>query len=304
MPYDRAREWLGSEHAAEYWRLTERYLNDMVAFGGDALRRAGSMRLAADAEEAAELRCEYEALRADGFEADWRDELPTPLGGRFPAAIFHPADASIQPARFVRRLAEAAVEAGAEIRERSSVGSLAELQAERIVVATDGYPSGLLGELEGLIVPTRGQMIATAPIPERLFDIPHYGRHGFDYWQQVSDGRILAGGFRDFALESEFTADEVTTPTIQAALEAFVTELVGRPVVVEHRWAGIFGLVLDFLPVVGPVPGSERLWVAGGYSGHGNVLGLACGDLLARALLGEQHTLLELFDPARLLAVA
>jgi gamma-glutamylputrescine oxidase len=276
----------------------------MVAFGGDALRRAGSMRLAADAEEAAELRCEYEALRADGFEADWRDELPTPLGGRFPAAIFHPADASIQPARFVRRLAEAAAEAGAEIRERSSVGSLAELQAERIVVATDGYPSGLLGELEGLIVPTRGQMIATAPIPERLFDIPHYGRHGFDYWQQVSDGRILAGGFRDFALESEFTADEVTTPTIQAALEAFVTELVGRPVVVEHRWAGIFGLVLDFLPVVGPVPGSERLWVAGGYSGHGNVLGLACGDLLARALLGEQHTLLELFDPARLLAVA
>ena len=143
-------------------------------------------------------------------------------------------------------------------------------------------------------------MIATEPIAERLFDCPHYGRHGFDYWQQTPDGRILAGGFRDFALDSEFTADEETTPTIQAALEVFVADLVGRPVAVEHRWAGIFGLVLDFLPVVGAFPATTRVWIAGGYSGHGNVLGFMCGDLVASAMLGDAHPLLELFDPARL----
>jgi gamma-glutamylputrescine oxidase len=151
-----------------------------------------------------------------------------------------------------------------------------------------------------LIVPTRGQMLATEPIDQRLFDCPHYGRHGFDYWQQTPDGRILAGGFRDFALDSEFTADEVTTPTIQAALESFVANLVGRPVEVTHRWAGIFGMVFDFLPVVGCVPDSDRVWVAGGYSGHGNVLGFVCGDLVAKAMLGEAHPLLGMFDPARL----
>jgi gamma-glutamylputrescine oxidase len=132
--------------------------------------------------------------------------------------------------------------------------------------------------------------------------VPHSGRHGFDYWQQTPDRRILAGGFRDTSLESELTAEEETTPPIQEALEAFVADLVGWPLQIEQRWAGIFGLVLDFLPVVGRVPGREGVWVAGGYSGHGNVLGFACGKLAARAIAGDRDPLLDLFEPARLLA--
>ena len=170
-----------------------------------------------------------------------------------------------------------------------------------MVVATDGYPSGLLGELEGLIVPTRGQVIATEPVPERFFEVPHYGRHGFDYWHQTPDGRIVAGGFRDVSLDSEFTAEEETTEVVQAALEDFVAGLLGRPVPVEYRWAGIFGLVFDFVPVVGRVPGADGLWVAGGYSGHGNVLGFGCGRLVARAIVGDRDPLLDLFEPSRLL---
>jgi gamma-glutamylputrescine oxidase len=208
----------------------------------------------------------------------------------------------LQPATTVRRIAAAAADAGVEFRENHRVESVDDLDAERVVVATDGYPSGLLGPLEGLIIPTRGQVIATAPLAERLFSCPHYGRHGFDYWQQLDDGRILAGGFRDYALDTEFTADEETTPTIQHALEEFVADLVGRPVEITYRWAGIFGLVLDFLPVVGEVPGSDRVWVAGGYSGHGNVLGFWCGELVARALAGDVDPLLTSFDPRRLLA--
>jgi glycine/D-amino acid oxidase-like deaminating enzyme len=138
-------------------------------------------------------------------------------------------------------------------------------------------------------------------LTEQVFDCPHYGRHGFDYWQQTPDGRILAGGFRDSALQDEFTTDETTTPQIQDALEAFVAELVGRPLRIDYRWAGIFGLVMDFLPVVGRVPGEDRVWVAGGYSGHGNVLGLLCGELVAEAMLGRVAPELHLFDPARLL---
>ena len=80
------------------------------------------------------------------------------------------------------------------------------------------------GELEGLIVPTRGQVIATEPIAERLFDTPHYGRHGFDYWHQAEDGRIVAGGFRDVSLEAEFTDEETVTDDVQRALSAFVNE--------------------------------------------------------------------------------
>ena len=304
MPYDAARGWLGADAAAAYWRWTEAALERMLALGGDAFARTGSLRLAADEEERDELRGEFEALHEDGFAAEWRDDLPGRIGERFPAAIFHAPDASVQPARWVRRLARAAAEAGVEIREHERVDDVGRLDAELAVVATDGYPSGLLGELEGSIIPTRGQMLATEPLAERVFECPHYGRHGFDYWQQTPDGRILAGGFRDHALDTEFTADETTTEPIQEALERFVGDVVGRPVRVEQRWAGIFGLVLDFLPVVGPHPHDGRVWVAGGYSGHGNVLGFACGEAVAAALLGDRDPLLELFRPERLLAAA
>ena len=297
-PFDVTAEAIGLANAVSLWRRTEQTLDRLEELAGDAFARTGSLRLAADEEECDELAVELDALRASGFAAEWIDE---PLGGRFRAAILHPPDAALQPARWVRRLAVCAAEAGVEIREHSRVDSLADVDAGQVVVATDGYPSGLLGELEGLIVPTRGQMLATEPVSERLFDLPHYGRHGFDYWQQRPDGRILAGGFRDSALHEEFTTEETITAAIQEALESFVADLVGRPLRVDYRWAGLFGLVMDFLPVVGRVPGEEDVWVAGGYSGHGNVLGLLCGELVADAMLGQEVPELALFAPARLL---
>jgi glycine/D-amino acid oxidase-like deaminating enzyme len=300
MAYDSAREWLGADSAREYWRLTERYVDRVAELGGDAFRPVGSLRLAADAEELDELRAEYGALQADGFDAEWREPPDGPVSGRFPGAIFHPGDGVLQPARLVRRLAALAVDAGVEIRERSRVRSLDDLEAASVVVATDGYPSGLLGDLEGLIVPTRGQMLATEPLDEQLFPVPHYGRHGFDYWHQDEHRRLLVGGFRDVDLTTEFTAEERTTDRVQAALESFVGSLLGRQPSITHRWAGIFGLVPDLMPVVGPLPGRDGAWVAGGYSGHGNVLGLMCGELVAGSVLGDPHPLLNLFAPARL----
>jgi glycine/D-amino acid oxidase-like deaminating enzyme len=300
-PYDVAAESIGRERAAAYWRSTEQALDRMESLGGDAVARTGSLRLAEDEEEVELLRREYELLREDGFAVEWRDELDAPVRQLFAAAMFHPPDAAVQPARWTRRLAGLAAEAGVDIREESRVESLDALDAENVVVATDGYPSGLLGPLEGLVIPTRGQMIATEPLPERLFDCPHYSRHGFDYWQQREDGRILAGGFRDTMLDDEFTTVEETTPAIQGSLESFVSDLVGWPVVPTHRWAGLFGFVPDFMPVVGRVPGEERLWVSAGYSGHGVVLGFMCGEMVANAILGRETPDLDLFDPARLL---
>jgi glycine/D-amino acid oxidase-like deaminating enzyme len=300
-PYDEVVASVGRERALALWQWTEAELRTMGEVAGDAFRHLGSLRLAADAEECEDLRDELEALHADGLEAEWIDAPDGPLAGRFTAAIRHPMDAALQPARLVRRLAARAAAAGAEIVEEHRVTRLADLDAETVVVATDGYPSGLLGELEGLIVPTRGQVIATEPLGERLFDLPHYGRHGFDYWHQTEDGRIVAGGFRDVSLDREFTAEEELTDEVQEALTSFVNGLVGRELRVDYRWAGIFGLVLDFLPVVGQVPGQAGTWVAGGYSGHGNVLGFACGRLVARAILGDRDPLLDLFEPGRLL---
>jgi glycine/D-amino acid oxidase-like deaminating enzyme len=300
--YDRARAQLGPEPARELWQTTERYLGRMASLAGDAFRQVGSLRLAADAAERDDLRREHDALREDGFGVEWRDELSPPLDRLFHGAIFHPRDGALQPARWVRRLAARAAAAGAELREHDHVRSLDELDADQVVVASDGYPSGLLPEVERVVQPTRGQVIVTEPLAQLLFPRPHYARQGYDYWHQLPDRRLVLGGKRDTALDAESTAEEATTPEIQSELERFAEELVGEQPRITNRWAGIFGSSPDELPLVGPIPGREGVWVAGGYSGHGNVLGLACGDLVAQAILGKRYPLLDLFDPARLLA--
>jgi len=299
--YDVAREELGAERASGLWMLTERYLDRLEGLAGDAFRRTGSLRLAADSAEAAELEAEYEALREDGFAVEWRRDLPDALAGRFDGAIFHPPDGSLQPARWVRRLAGLAAEVGTELCEHERVESLDELEADQVVIATDGYTQGLVAELDAVVQPTRGQVIVTEPLERQVFPCPHYARHGYDYWQQTPEGRLVAGGFRDKALDHEHTAEEATTPLIQGYLEEFVSEMLGRRPRIEHRWAGIFGSTADRLPLVGPLPGNDRVWVSVGYSGHGNVMGLACGELVANAILGAPAPELELFDPARLL---
>lgn len=301
MSYATARERFGSDVAQALWRYTERYLDRMEGLAGDALLRVGSLRLA-DEDELADLRAEYEALREDGFEAEWIESLDPPLDRLYRAAIRHPRDGSLQPARWVRRLAARAVAAGAEILEESRIESLGEVEADRVVIATDGYTSGLVPELDEAIRPIRGQVIATEPLGRMHYPCPHYARRGFDYWQQTHDTRLVLGGRRDKSPDLEHTNEEATTDLIQDELTAFAGELVGEPPRITYRWAGIFGATEDDLPLVGPVPGRDGVWVAAGYSGHGNVLGLACGELVGEAVLGRRGPELDLFDPARLLS--
>jgi glycine/D-amino acid oxidase-like deaminating enzyme len=299
LPYDRARTELGAEPAQRLMALTERALDRMEELAGDAFRRVGSLRLAADAAERDALRREHDALRDDGFDVEWFDELPPRLAALYDGAILHPGDGAIQPARWVRRLAAHAVAAGADLRERDPV-TVDSVDADVIVVAGDGFTASLLHELAAVVRPTRGQVLVTEPLDELLYSRPHYARDGYDYWQQLADGRLVLGGQRDASLATEDTDVEETTPVIQDRLEQLAAQLVGGSPRITHRWAGIWGTTPDLMPLAGRVPGRDGTWLAGGYSGHGNALGLACGDLVARAILGEAPPELGLFDPARL----
>ena len=300
MPYDAACAGLGREKARQLWQLTQQALDRLEVLAGDAFHRVGSIRLAATADEAERLEAEAAALREDGFAVEAVD-LPARLTGRYPAAFLNPGDGSLQPARWVRRLAAQAVEAGAELVEGRALDAaqLERLDAEAVVLAADGLTSALAPELGGALWPVRGQMLVTAPLAEQLYERPHYARDGYDYWQQLPGGRLAVGGRRDIDAVSEDTAVEETSEAIQRELDALAAELDGGEVTVTHRWAGIWGQSADRLPLVGRLRG--KVWIAAGYSGHGNVLGFACGELLARTIAGEAPPELELFAPARLL---
>jgi gamma-glutamylputrescine oxidase len=293
-PYDEARRDLGDDRARIVMELTERALDRMEELAGDAFRRVGSLRLAFDESERDALRREHDALLEHGFAVEWVDELEPPLDRLYLGAILHPRDGALQPARWVRRLALHAANAGAEIHEGERV-TIDELDTDAIVVAGDGFIPQLLPELP--VRATRGQVLATEPLRERLYERPHYARGGYDYWQQLPDGRLVIGGNRDASFETEETDVEETTALIQDRLEALVEQLVGYRPRVTDRWSGIWGTTPDLVPLVGEA--RKGVWVAGGYSGHGNALGLACGDLVARAILGERRPELEIFDLAR-----
>lgn len=297
-PYDAARARLGHEPARRLMVLTEESQDRMAGLAGDALRRVGSFRLAGDEAEASALRREYDALRADGFGVHWVDALEPPLDRLYHGAIFHPTDAAVRPGRWVRRLARDAAEAGADIVEHTRV-TVDGVDADAVVVCGDGFTASLLPELAAHVRPTRGQVLATAPGGPLRYEQPHYARNGYDYWQQLPDGRLVIGGQRDSALADEDTDVEEPTEGVQGCIGELAAELLGRTPAITHRWAGIWGTTADLLPLAGRVPGRDGVWVAGGYSGHGNVLGFACGRLVAEAVLGRPAPELEPFDPAR-----
>ena len=302
ISYPDAVAALGPADARALWRLSERALDEIERLAGDALNRVGSLRLAADEAELDDLRAETAALAADGFEVEALELLAPALAGLFAGGLRHPGDGALQPARWVRRLAAHAAGAGVEIREHAPVASLAELDAPHVVIATDGYTHGLVPELDAAIRPTRGQVLVTEPLAAQLFPGPHYARHGYDYWQQLRDGRLVLGGRRDAALDEEWTAAEAVTHVVQTALEDELRRLLrGSSPRIEQRWSGIWGTTADSLPLAGRLPGRDGVWVAAGYSGHGNVLGFACGKLVAAAIAGEEPDELALFEPARLL---
>ena len=306
-PYDRAR-------LPGLMRATEEALERIRGFAGEVFRPVGSLRVAVDDDEAAALAAEHDALSEDGFAVAWRtpDELPPALRRYAVGGLFHPTDGALDQGRWVRRLAALASEAGARIAEGTRATRLdgtrvatprGTVTAEAVVVATDGYTHGLVRELDAAIAVARGQVLATAAVGERLFPCPIYGRWGYDYFQQLRDGRIVAGGRRDADLEAEATRDEVATEAIQARIEELLAELLADVPPITHRWAGLMAFTANHLPLVGALPGREGVWASAGYSGHGNVLGFACGELLAQAILGRPDDRLAALSPERTPAV-
>jgi glycine/D-amino acid oxidase-like deaminating enzyme len=285
----------------------------MATLAGPEFRRVGSLYTAASEEEVEAGQLEHDALRKDGFTAEWvdRNDLPPLLRPRFLAGLFHAADGAIHPGRWARRLAALAAEEGAALSEQTRATALSGTEvgtergtvtAEQVVVATDGYTYGLVPELDQVISPARAQMLATEPLRGRYFDSVIAIREGWDYWQQTADGRLLIGGRRDTELEREFTREDEPTSSIQGRIEEFARALVPEELTVTHRWAGLLGFTPDRLPLVGALPGRPGVWASLGYSGHGNVLALACGEGVARALLGRADPRLEPLSPGRILA--
>jgi glycine/D-amino acid oxidase-like deaminating enzyme len=137
-------------------------------------------------------------------------------------------------------------------------------------------------------------MLATAPTDEVSVPRPVYLRDGYEYWQQLPDGRVAVGGFRDVGGADEETEDSSPTAPVQAAIERLLRERIGVSAPVTARWAATVGYTRSGLPFVGQV--RDGVLAAGGYCGTGNVVGALCGRALAALALGEMAAELLLVE--------
>ncbi len=329
-------ERFGREQARRLWAASVRNAEFAVGLIEElreqgwlcGYRRNGSLRLAGDEDELAGIRESVWPLQEDGWNATMveRAALPARLRSAYIGGSYNPDNAEIQPAKFVLGLARLAQQEGAVFHEESLVSSIvvenggATLRTERgsvrarnVVLATNAWLPDLSAPgkqldaqwLAQCITPTRGQIIATEPVGERLFPCPCSGDHGYQYWRQLEDGRLVVGGWRNYSFETEYSSDETPNEAVQRHLDAFVHETLGLPQVrIEHRWAGIMAFSRDSLPLVGPLPGVPHCYISGGYTGHGNAYALQCAQIICELVQGRKNPDGNLFDPARFPVVA
>ena len=288
-------------------------------------RRNGSYKLAASEDELRPILESARLLNEDGWAAQviQRDDLPPRLRRVYFGGMYLPANAEIQPVRFVTGLARLAEQAGAVFSEESPVTSIeleehgvtlttpqGRLHAQKLILATNAWLpeiGKLLGTnydwLTSCIMPTRGQIIATEPVDERILPYPCSAEEGYQYWRQLPDGRLIVGGWRNSSPETEFnTYDETPNEGIQRRLDAFVHESLDLPhVKIETRWAGIMAFTPDNLPLVGQLPGADNCYICGGYTGHGNAFAIHCAKLVGELAMGRTNRDAELFDVERFL---
>lgn len=289
----------GRDAARAIYALTLEQIGRIASETPSAVRRTGSVRLAEDAAELVDCRAQLAAMRADGLPVE---EFEGPEG----SGLLIPSDASFNPLQRARVLARRALDRGARLFERSPAQEIsggrvvtpsAAISCGAVVVAVDGGLSRVLPELAGRVRIARLQMLATEPTSEIHIPRPVYARYGFDYWQQLADGRIALGGFRDTEEDAEWTESTAPSASIQARLERQLRDRLRVRARITHRWAASVGFSDDGLPVLEEVrPG---VWAAGGYSGTGNVIGALCGRAMARMITDRDDVLARPFRAAR-----
>ena len=124
------------------------------------------------------------------------------------------------------------------------------LSSHQLLFCTNAFTQALLPELT--IMPARGQVIVTSPIPGLAMKGTFHFDAGFYYWRNLGN-RVLIGGARNAAFEEEQTTDLAGSPMVRNALEAFLKQHL-RPeysYTIEHHWSGIMGFTADKKPFAG-----------------------------------------------------
>ncbi|MEA2496318.1 MAG: hypothetical protein QOJ29_4229 [Thermoleophilaceae bacterium] len=307
----RAVELFGRERGLELARASDKIIPAVQAFlaarSEDAWLHVGGLLevSAAPAQDAGiahgavlarELGVSEEAIELDASEVQKHCSSPVFRGG-----VLYRDGATVHPARLVRVLRDAALEAGVRIYEQSPVTRIevasvrsahGSIRAESVVVATNAWMTGWR-PVANRLTNMGSWVVLTEPAPDALEAIGWTGHEGISdgrtflhYFRTTDDGRVLMGagaGQIGFAgrVDDRFFDDPRTHRRAEAGLRRLLPGL--ADVKVERTWGGPIDVSADRLPFFGS---RGRIHFGVGYTGNGVGPSWLGGQILASLALG------------------
>ena len=234
-----------------------------------------------------------------------RTGSPVHLGAAYEAGRGDRAAGAARARPAARRRASGASASSSTRRWSSSTGSAGvvrtragSVQAGAIVLSMGAWLAGI-PELKRAVVPVSSDIVATAPMPERLEEAGWSGGESISncrlmvhYYRTTQDGRIAfgQGGHRHAyggRVDDElFALQRFGRATAEPGSRRLVPYAEG--VDVTHAWGGPIDRTIDGAPIFGRLPGSVPIVYGGGYSGNGVAPTLTAGKILASSALGRE----------------
>jgi glycine/D-amino acid oxidase-like deaminating enzyme len=168
------------------------------------------------------------------------------------------------------------------------------VRAETIVLATNAWLSQV-PELARAVVPLSSDIVASAPMPERLASSGWTGgeaisnsRMMVNYYRADAGGRVVfgrGGGGIGLAGRFDFDSAPARAAEVEADMRRLVPAAAGVPV--THAWGGAVDRSHDGLPFFGSLRARARVVYGAGFSGNGVAPSLVAGRVLASMALGR-----------------
>ncbi|RMF00746.1 MAG: FAD-binding oxidoreductase [Chloroflexi bacterium] len=239
-------------------------------------------------------------LQYDRFKLVPPEQMHTELGTNiYHGALVDYGTSGLHPAKYLFGLARAAARAGAHICENTRVEKITRhgdgftlatsrgpVQANAVLLATNGYTTNLVPQIQRGVFTVGSYMIVTEPLPEALQKelVPNnrviYDSKWFlNYFRLMPDGRMSMGGRNN--LSPNLDVGE-SAQILSARMIEIFPQLKGVPV--THTWTGQLGVTFDLMPHIGR---EEGVYFAYGYGGHGVALSAYLGKEAAELMTGK-----------------
>ncbi len=227
----------------------------------------------------------------------------------FPVAIGMrlPRNARMDPLKYTVNLAKALAARGVAIHERTRMEEAVDYSGRVVVKTNHGSitagaailmahaPVEGPGVVDARVRPMQSYVIAVR-VEDRIPDGSYYDfeePYHYTRWAHSDEPDVLIIGGADHPTGQPIDAMQSFTDLESYARKRY------RVLEVTHRWSHEFWANPDGMPIIGPAPGKERVFLATGFSGEGLTFGVAAAAVLADLARDQPNKLADLFSPER-----